>query len=253
MTTKDNETNKKTFKEKLLAVSKSIDHMDKDKTNEMIGYKYLSEAKTKEVFKKAFDREGLLFDFSTIEVREYEATPTSKGNKQFVTIAKGEYNITDVDSDSVAKGFWQGSGIDTGDKGLYKAITGGIKFLLNTKFLVPTGEDLEPEKENAADEAEYIAWTPEFVLNFGKHIGEKLGYILEIDKKTKQKTDKFDEGYILWLIEQKKSQREMKRVAELEAILEWRKPEILQKKQNFESPIDEPLLDEKGKPLEEKQ
>jgi hypothetical protein len=136
-----------TLTQKLIEVSKAIKYLEKDKTNKMQGYKYLSEAKIKEVIKKEFENQGIVFNYSTDDVREYEISPTSKGTKQFVTIAKGTYNFMDSENKDIdITGTWAGSGTDTGDKGLYKAITGGIKYVLNTNFLIPTGDD--PEKDN---------------------------------------------------------------------------------------------------------
>ena len=137
---------KTTLTQKLLEVSKAIEYLEKDKTNKMQGYKYLSEAKIKDVIKKQFEAQGIVFNYSTTDVREYEISSTSKGTKQFVTIANGTYQFLDVDSDKVITGTWFGSGTDTGDKGLYKAITGGIKYVLNTNFLIPTGDDPENDE-----------------------------------------------------------------------------------------------------------
>ena len=141
-------SDKKTLTSKLLEVSKAIKYLEKDKTNKMQGYSYLSEAKIKETIKKAFEDSGIIFNYSTESVREYEVSPTRNGTKQFVTIANGKYSFIDVDSDHELNGTWFGSGTDTGDKGLYKAITGGIKYVLNTNFLIPTGDDPENNDDN---------------------------------------------------------------------------------------------------------
>jgi len=146
-------SDKKTLTSKLLEVSKAIKYLEKDKTNKMQGYSYLSEAKIKETIKKAFEDSGIIFNYSTESVREYEVSPTSKGTKQFCTIANGKYSFIDVDSDHELNGTWFGSGTDTGDKGLYKAITGGIKYVLNTNFLIPTGDDPEKDDENGNGKA----------------------------------------------------------------------------------------------------
>ena len=141
----------KTLKQKLLEVSKSIKYLEKDKENKMQHYSYLSEAKIKEVFKREFEKNGVLFNYTTDDVREYEISPTSRGTKQFCTIAKGTYRFMDVDSDEEIVGVWHGSGTDTGDKGLYKAITGGIKYVINTNFLTPTGDDPENDDNDKSN------------------------------------------------------------------------------------------------------
>jgi len=140
------EKEKKNLKQKLLEVSKSIGYLQKDKTNKMQGYNYLSEATIKKTIKTAFDEQGILFNYSTNDVSQYEISPTHRGTKQFCTIVKGIYSFIDVDSEERVYGSWVGSGTDTGDKGLYKAITGGVKYIFNTNFLIPTGDD--PENDN---------------------------------------------------------------------------------------------------------
>ena len=131
------------LRQKLLEVSKAIEYLKKDKRNTGQNYNYLSEAKIKETIKAEFEKQGILFNYSTNNIAQYEISPTHKGTKQFVTNLNGTYKFLDVDSDAVIIGSWVGSGMDTGDKGLYKAITGGIKYVLNTNFLIPSGDDPE--------------------------------------------------------------------------------------------------------------
>ena len=137
----------KNLKQKLNEVSKAIKYLKKDKQNKMQGYNYLSEAKIKAVIKAEFEKQGILFNYSTNFVTHYEISQTHKGTKQFCTIAMGSYSFIDIDSEKRMDGLWAGSGTDTGDKGLYKAITGGIKYVMNTNFLIPTGDDPEDDHD----------------------------------------------------------------------------------------------------------
>jgi len=142
-------TEKKNLRQKLLEVSKAIKYLKKDKRNTGQNYNYLSEAKIKEIIKAEFEKQGVLFNYSTEDITQYEISPTHKGTKQFITTVKGTYKFLDVDSEVGISGTWAGSGMDTGDKGLYKAITGGIKYVLNTNFLIPSGDDPEnDDKDN---------------------------------------------------------------------------------------------------------
>jgi hypothetical protein len=184
---------------KLIEVSKAIGYLQKDKTNKMQGYNYLSEAKIKETIKAEFEKQGIVFNYSTDEVREYEISPTSKGTKQFCTIAKGTYHFYDNDNNPSGNvpvgisGTWFGSGTDTGDKGLYKAITGGIKYVLNTNFLIPTGDD--PENDNGHDNGNTVKpkveVDPDIELKkqlVKKHKGDKAAAKAEYDKINAGKT-----------------------------------------------------------------
>ena len=51
----------------------------------MQGYKYCQRQKLKR-FLKGIEDNGILFNFSTDNVREYEISPTRNGTKQFVTL-----------------------------------------------------------------------------------------------------------------------------------------------------------------------
>lgn len=184
------------LKEKLVKVSDALRYLQKDKKNTMQGYSYLSEAKIKEEIQDKFIEQGIVFNYSTVFVREYEISPTSKGTKQFCTVANGTYEFIDVKGDEKISGTWFGSGSDTGDKGLYKAITGGIKYVLNTNFLIPTGDDPENdehvngkhEPQQAAPEDNYTTLKKTLMK---KYKGDKEKAKAEFEKimKLEQKQD----------------------------------------------------------------
>ena len=163
---------------KLIEVSKAIGYLQKDKRNTGQNYNYLSEAKIKETIKAEFEKQGIVFNYSTTDAREYEISSTAKGTKQFNTIANGTYQFMDSDSKTVIEGTWFGSGSDTGDKGLYKAITGGIKYVLNTCFLIPTGDD--PENDGGKPEIDLDAQLKKDLVK--KHKGDKVKAKAEYDK-----------------------------------------------------------------------
>lgn len=184
----------KNLKQKLIEVSKSIGYLQKDKTNKMQGYKYLSEAMIKKTIKAQFEEQGIIFNYSTNDVSQYEISQTHKGTKQFCTIVKGIYSFIDVDSEERIDGSWSGSGTDTGDKGLYKAITGGVKYILSTNFLIPTGDDPENDNGNGKGEttgSKRKATTPKVKVNkdlelkkelLKKHGGDKVKAKAEYDE-----------------------------------------------------------------------
>lgn len=82
---------------------------------------------------------------------------TETGGKQFVTTIDLVYRFTDTETGEFVDVPWTGAGADIGgDKGLYKAYTGGLKYALLSLFLLPTTDDPEhdgltqPEPEPAA-------------------------------------------------------------------------------------------------------
>lgn len=146
------EVKQMTLYQKLHAVLNDIPMMQKDKSNQQQGYKYLSEAAVKELIKGLFAKHRLMFHYSVKEMRVEEGGTTKSGNQIKIVYANGDYSIIDIDTpEGIAlTGTWFGAGMDTGDKGLYKAITGGIKYVLNTTFLIPTGDDPENEDKDIA-------------------------------------------------------------------------------------------------------
>jgi hypothetical protein len=66
------------------------------------------------------------------------------GGKGFVSTIDLRYRFVDVASGAEIVVEWTGAGADVGgDKGLYKAYTGGLKYALLSLFLLPTSDDPE--------------------------------------------------------------------------------------------------------------
>jgi len=119
------------------------------------GYSYLSEAKVKLLLKVLLPQHKINFSASiTHSDPPFEISPTRNGTKQFLTAVKGTYEFTSFDVEgSCVRGTWAGQGVDTGDKGIYKALTGGIRHILMTIFLIPTGTDPEQNENESDDKA----------------------------------------------------------------------------------------------------
>lgn len=133
------------FKEKLLHIMESIHILEKDGKNDFHKYKYTTEKTVKLALREAFLRERVLIQF---EAQDSRAT-VFKGEKgdNILTDITGAIILLDVDSDQALKIPFMGSGSDKGDKGLYKAITGMIKYALTSTFLIATGDDPEKDME----------------------------------------------------------------------------------------------------------
>lgn len=57
------------------------------------------------------------------------------------------FTFTDGETGEQESYDWAGTGDDKGDKGLYKAMTGALKYFLLKTFLLPTGDDPEADTE----------------------------------------------------------------------------------------------------------
>ena len=118
--------------------------LQKKGKNAFDNYKYFSEAQYKELFTELFTDEGLELTSTVENVQMYEGS----AGQGFGRIASVRYTLTDVDTGFSETALVPGDGMDKGDKGLYKAYTGSLKYYLANTFMVATGDDPEvPDKE----------------------------------------------------------------------------------------------------------
>jgi len=125
--------------EKLGKIMKSVERIEKDAKNSHQNYEYASEKVIKEVFHKEFADNGILFTLDTSD-------PQILGSVLFIQC---EYTFTDTESGESKSGKFLGSGHTRDDKGYYAAVTGAIKYILTSQFLVPTGDDPENDKNES--------------------------------------------------------------------------------------------------------
>lgn len=58
-----------------------------------------------------------------------------------------KFTFIDSETTQTYTAQWAGTGDDKGDKGLYKAYTGAVKYFLMKTFLIPTGDDPEGDEK----------------------------------------------------------------------------------------------------------
>ncbi len=135
---------------KLNAIMADIGTLKKDKRNEHFKYKYLSEEAIKKAVQPQLVKHGVNFQVEITDVRH-------EGNKTTLLMT---YRFVDIDTGEMFEGTFAGEGVDNQDKGTWKALTGAIKYILTTSFLVPTGDD--PEHGNVdAKTTEATTKTPD--------------------------------------------------------------------------------------------
>lgn len=121
--------------------------MEKDGRNTFQNYNYLTETQVTLKMKELFDKNNVMFLPKNIEEKSItEISPSKTGTKQYVTTVKISYQFVDIDTGEIYEGSIEGQGSDTADKGVYKAITGGIKYVFMKTFNIPTGDDPEVDK-----------------------------------------------------------------------------------------------------------
>lgn len=132
------------IRQKMLAIMREVAYIQKDKRNEFHKYSYASEAAIKTDLHASLVRYGVLFHNSILEVTERSA---SNGKDTITTINVGYWFECADTGEKTEQKFIYGSGSDPADKGIYKAITGALKYALTGQFLIATGDDPEGEEK----------------------------------------------------------------------------------------------------------
>lgn len=129
---------------KLHAIMEAVDYVQKDKENTFHHYSYASEFAIKQALHDELVKNKVIFTISASNVRR-EVYASVKGGRAAITDVDIDYTFYDVESGEGLPGKFVGTGDDGADKGTYKAITGAIKYILTSTFLIPTGDDPEAD------------------------------------------------------------------------------------------------------------
>jgi hypothetical protein len=131
---------------KLHQVAEAISFVEKRGKNQHQNYNYVQAVDVvsqvrAELLKRKIMVVSRVRDVSHLE---YKA---SRGGTAWLTTVFTVHRFTDVETDESIEVPWAGVGADTGgDKGIYKAFTGGLKYALLSLFLLPTTDDPERDR-----------------------------------------------------------------------------------------------------------
>jgi hypothetical protein len=127
--------------QKIHAVMNDVEYLQKDDAIKFgnTSYKAISEEKVTSTIRAALLKYGLV-------IMPVEQEHTKEGNLSTVNT---KYKIVDIDTGNFEIIVSSGTGADTQDKGVGKAMTYSYKYLLLRTFAIPTGED--PDKISSAE------------------------------------------------------------------------------------------------------
>lgn len=156
MTTPENTTGTKSLVSKLAEVMKEVSKIPKNGKNTFHNYKYVMESDLVEAIRDKLADRHIFITSSTKGIETVELSRPTKGGEivtQKIGVLRVEYTFHDGESGE--KLTMEGAGeIDQdGGKGLYKALTGAMKYFLMKQFLVATGDDPEqtPQQKSAPE------------------------------------------------------------------------------------------------------
>lgn len=130
---------------KLCLIMKEAGTIAKKGYNDFNKYSYIKESDVAQKMQELYCKHNVFTTSSVVEIFEKEVT-NSKGKTQIYTSCKIEYTFIDAENPSdTLTVYAYGSGMDTGDKALYKALTGAHKYFLIRNFNLGSDEDAEKE------------------------------------------------------------------------------------------------------------
>lgn len=140
----------KTVYEKILAVMSAVNYLNKDgfvETGKGKGYKALTDEKVLAAVRPALVAAGLVMlpvkmeqQRTDEQVKAYDGS--TKTNR--ITDVSVTYRIINVSNpDDFVEVVSSGTGVDTQDKGIGKAMTYAKKYAILNSFLIPSGEDTD--------------------------------------------------------------------------------------------------------------
>jgi hypothetical protein len=119
-----------------------IDHVAKRGRNEFHKYDYATAEDIKAAARKALAKNGLVIIPLMLHIEQMPA------GKQTKTIAEFEYVI--ACEEGTVSVPWTCEAYDTGDKGINKAATGGLKYFLINLLQIPIGDEPDADGEKQA-------------------------------------------------------------------------------------------------------
>jgi hypothetical protein len=128
---------------KLVAAGQSIGHIAKGGRNDFHKYDYVTDADVLDKVRDALYAQGVAVLVNVVTVEHHFGE-----DKNVFTTVRGDVTFTDSESGEQMVAGFAGTGSDKGDKGYYKAVTGGVKYQLLKTLLIPTGDDPEATDES---------------------------------------------------------------------------------------------------------
>ena len=137
----------KNILKKIAAVMSMTTEVAKGGYNTAQGYKFAQDVDVINAVREHLVANNVVVLPEVTSVRETPIT-TGKGTPMTLTTVSLNMRLVDADSGEEVVTSMAGQGTDTGDKGIYKAITGAVKYFILKTFLIPTMDDAERQRDD---------------------------------------------------------------------------------------------------------
>lgn len=158
---------------KIAEIIQEVTHVEKEGRNDFHKYNYVMESTLLEIIRLPLAKRNVVF-MTSIESQEttvHVVKDKDREKTNFLTKVTTLHTLIDGDSGEQFQFKSQGQGIDSGDKGVYKAITGALKYAIYKTFLLPSGDDPEQDHGHAHQSSKQT--TREYPLKEGSQVQSK--------------------------------------------------------------------------------
>lgn len=138
---------------KLAEVMDAVERVPKRGRNEFHKYDYATEADIVSVVRKELASRQVMLIPEVVSHQREDITTKKNERGDPLSILTMRFTFIDGETGETDSRMWLGAGQDGGDKGVYKAMTGGEKYFLMKTFLMPTGDDPENDAKDAKNRA----------------------------------------------------------------------------------------------------
>jgi hypothetical protein len=172
---------------KLADVMAAVSRIPKNGWNDFHKYHYATEADIADAIRGELASRHVCL-VPSVESYEIREIPSKKAEKdsRFVTFLSMTFTFEDGETGQRIEKRWLGAGEDSGDKGVYKAMTGAEKYFLLKTFLIPTGDDPEKDEKKVQGKIKAEAKAPDnlpAVIPEDSHLIQKCEQLItEADK-----------------------------------------------------------------------
>jgi hypothetical protein len=140
---------KPSLAKKLATIIGASGWIPKNGFNAHFKYNFATDADILDALRQLFAKYNVAHLMSVIDVtREQIAEGDGKRRATFLTHVRTRHTFLCGDTGEAVSVDGFGTGEDSGDKGVYKAQTGALKYALLKTFLIPTGDDPEYDNES---------------------------------------------------------------------------------------------------------
>jgi len=136
----------RTLVKKLATVMKEVKNVEKRGWNDFHKYHYATDSDVSEKVRESLSNQNVIM---LPDIVEHSVRDAKKGH---IATVKIKFTFYDGDSGESLSIHGLGEGQDTGDKAVYKAITGAQKYALMKAFMIPTGDDPEADRKNGQNQ-----------------------------------------------------------------------------------------------------